>query len=42
MHHPDGSPPYDVRRADTGRVTLYCTWRIPPAPGEPTPDEHGS
>lgn len=22
-HHPDGSPPYDVRRADNGRVTLY-------------------
>lgn len=21
--HPDGSPPYDVRWADSGRVTLY-------------------
>lgn len=25
VHHPDGSPPYDVRWADSGRVvTLYC------------------
>ncbi|WP_369221163.1 DUF1918 domain-containing protein [Streptomyces sp. R39] len=23
VHHPDGSPPYDVRWADDGRVTLY-------------------
>ncbi|MEU7059126.1 DUF1918 domain-containing protein [Streptomyces sp. NPDC046197] len=23
LHHPDGSPPYDVRWADNGRVTLY-------------------
>ncbi|MFR9799073.1 DUF1918 domain-containing protein [Streptomyces sp. MS06] len=23
LHHPDGSPPYDVRWADDGRVTLY-------------------
>lgn len=23
LHHPDGSPPYDVRWEDTGRVTLY-------------------
>ncbi|MEU5439896.1 DUF1918 domain-containing protein [Streptomyces griseofuscus] len=23
LHHPDGSPPYDVRWADSGRVTLY-------------------
>ncbi|ALO98915.1 DNA-binding protein [Streptomyces hygroscopicus subsp. limoneus] len=23
LHHPDDSPPYDVRRADSGRVTLY-------------------
>ncbi|MFF9410608.1 DUF1918 domain-containing protein [Streptomyces anandii] len=23
VHHPDGSPPYDVRWADSGRVTLY-------------------
>ncbi|WP_308030989.1 DUF1918 domain-containing protein [Streptomyces sp. CoH27] len=22
-HHPDGGPPYDVRWADNGRVTLY-------------------
>ncbi|BFV60603.1 hypothetical protein KCMC57_up57070 [Kitasatospora sp. CMC57] len=21
LHHPDGSPPYDVRWSDTGRVT---------------------
>ncbi|MFJ9770599.1 DUF1918 domain-containing protein [Kitasatospora sp. NPDC101157] len=23
LHHPDGSPPYDVRWADDGRVTEY-------------------
>lgn len=23
LHHPDGSPPYDVRWAENGRVTLY-------------------
>ncbi|MGW2642855.1 DUF1918 domain-containing protein [Streptomyces sp. NPDC001348] len=23
LHHQDGSPPYDVRWADNGRVTLY-------------------
>ncbi|MEV5849123.1 DUF1918 domain-containing protein [Streptomyces sp. NPDC051985] len=23
LHHPDGTPPYDVRWADDGRVTLY-------------------
>ncbi|MFJ3235278.1 DUF1918 domain-containing protein [Streptomyces sp. NPDC086787] len=23
LHHPDGGPPYDVRWADSGRVTLY-------------------
>ncbi|MGW3152355.1 DUF1918 domain-containing protein [Streptomyces sp. NPDC001177] len=23
LHHPDGSPPYDVRWAEDGRVTLY-------------------
>ncbi|WP_053643489.1 DUF1918 domain-containing protein [Streptomyces sp. XY431] len=23
LHHPDGSPPYDVRWSDTGRVTEY-------------------
>ncbi|MEU6510308.1 DUF1918 domain-containing protein [Streptomyces sp. NPDC046942] len=23
LHHPDGGPPYDVRWADDGRVTLY-------------------
>lgn len=23
LHHPDGSPPYDVRWADSGRVSLY-------------------
>ncbi|WP_323135531.1 DUF1918 domain-containing protein [Streptomyces beihaiensis] len=23
LHHADGSPPYDVRWADDGRVTLY-------------------
>ncbi|MER5975032.1 DUF1918 domain-containing protein [Streptomyces sp. NPDC001857] len=23
LHHPDGSPPYDVLWADSGRVTLY-------------------
>lgn len=23
LHHPDGSPPYDVRWEDNGRVTLY-------------------
>ncbi|MEV6837271.1 DUF1918 domain-containing protein [Streptomyces sp. NPDC051133] len=23
LHHPDGSPPYDVRWLDSGRVTLY-------------------
>ncbi|PRH80755.1 DUF1918 domain-containing protein [Streptomyces solincola] len=23
LHHPDGTPPYDVRRADDGRITLY-------------------
>ncbi|MFD8033944.1 DUF1918 domain-containing protein [Streptomyces sp. NPDC048231] len=23
LHHPDGSPPYDVRWAESGRVTLY-------------------
>ncbi|MFF2502961.1 DUF1918 domain-containing protein [Streptomyces sp. NPDC058067] len=23
VHHPDGSPPYDVRWADDGRVSLY-------------------
>ncbi len=22
LHHPDGTPPYDVRWSDTGRVTL--------------------
>ncbi|MGY5052184.1 DUF1918 domain-containing protein [Streptomyces sp. 900105755] len=22
LHHPDGSPPYDVRWADSGRVTV--------------------
>ncbi|MET9450509.1 DUF1918 domain-containing protein [Streptomyces cinerochromogenes] len=22
LHHPDGSPPHDVRRADSGRVTF--------------------
>jgi hypothetical protein len=22
LHHPDGSPPYDVRWSDTGRVTV--------------------
>ncbi|WP_432133698.1 MULTISPECIES: DUF1918 domain-containing protein [unclassified Streptomyces] len=30
VHHPDGSPPYDVRWSDTGRVTLYF----------PGPDAH--
>ncbi|MEV7127635.1 universal stress protein [Streptomyces sp. NPDC093260] len=25
LRHPDGSPPYDVRRADSGRGTLYFT-----------------
>ncbi|MGW3449341.1 DUF1918 domain-containing protein [Streptomyces sp. NPDC001076] len=30
LHHPDGSPPYDVRWADDGRVTLYF----------PGPDAH--
>ncbi|MYW18669.1 DUF1918 domain-containing protein [Streptomyces sp. SID2955] len=30
LHHPDGSPPYDVRWADSGRVTLYF----------PGPDSH--
>ncbi|GAA3806267.1 DUF1918 domain-containing protein [Streptomyces chiangmaiensis] len=45
VHHPDGSPPYDVRWADTDRVTLYF-----PGPDAyikhlaptPTPDGHGS
>ncbi|MEU1200383.1 DUF1918 domain-containing protein [Streptomyces sp. NPDC005813] len=23
LHHPDGSPPYDIRWAEDGRVTLY-------------------
>ncbi|WP_380282351.1 DUF1918 domain-containing protein [Kitasatospora purpeofusca] len=23
LHHPDGTPPYDVRWSDTGRVTEY-------------------
>ncbi|WP_129305300.1 DUF1918 domain-containing protein [Streptomyces sp. L2] len=23
LHHPDGSPPYDVRWAEDGRTTLY-------------------
>lgn len=23
LHHRDGSPPYDVRWSDSGRVTLY-------------------
>ncbi|MGW6914215.1 DUF1918 domain-containing protein [Kitasatospora sp. NPDC054939] len=23
LHHPDGSPPYDVRWSDDGRVTEY-------------------
>ncbi|MEU9386708.1 DUF1918 domain-containing protein [Streptomyces sp. NPDC048279] len=23
LHHPDGSPPYDVRWSDSGRVTVY-------------------
>ncbi|MGW1619290.1 DUF1918 domain-containing protein [Streptomyces sp. NPDC002172] len=23
LHHPDGGPPYDVRWADSGRVTVY-------------------
>ncbi|MCX5095953.1 DUF1918 domain-containing protein [Streptomyces sp. NBC_00365] len=23
LHHPDGSPPYDVRWAENGRATLY-------------------
>lgn len=23
VHHPDGTPPYDVRWEDTARVTLY-------------------
>ncbi|GGW42184.1 hypothetical protein GCM10010503_18170 [Streptomyces lucensis JCM 4490] len=30
LHHPDGSPPYDVRWAENGRVTLYF----------PGPDAH--
>lgn len=30
VHHPDGSPPYDVRWSDTGHVTLYF----------PGPDSH--
>ncbi|MFB0614824.1 DUF1918 domain-containing protein [Streptomyces sp. AGS-58] len=30
LHHPDGGPPYDVRWADSGRVTLYF----------PGPDSH--
>ncbi|MFL4903788.1 DUF1918 domain-containing protein [Streptomyces sp. MMS24-I2-30] len=30
LHHPDGSPPYDVRWTDDGRVTLYF----------PGPDAH--
>ncbi|MFD4511167.1 DUF1918 domain-containing protein [Streptomyces sp. NPDC058457] len=28
LHHPDGSPPYDMRRADSGRLTVYL-----PGPG---------
>ena len=23
LHHPDGTPPYDVRWSDTGRVTVF-------------------
>ncbi|AUY47743.1 DUF1918 domain-containing protein [Streptomyces sp. CB01881] len=30
LHHPDGSPPYDVRWSDDGRVTEYF----------PGPDAH--
>lgn len=30
VHHDDGSPPYDVRWSDTGRVTLFF----------PGPDAH--
>lgn len=44
VHHPDGSPPYDVRWEDTDRVTLYF-----PGPDAyirhlahtSTPDGHG-
>ncbi|MGW9029074.1 DUF1918 domain-containing protein [Streptomyces sp. NPDC055722] len=45
VHHPDGSPPYDVRWVDTDRVTLYS-----PGPDAhvrrlvrtPAPDDHSS
>ncbi|MEY9877564.1 hypothetical protein ABH931_007088 [Streptacidiphilus sp. MAP12-33] len=30
LHHPDGTPPFDVRWSDTGRTTLYF----------PGPDAH--
>ncbi|MET3983028.1 hypothetical protein ABIC27_000883 [Streptomyces sp. PvR034] len=30
LHHDDGTPPYDIRWSDTGRVTLYF----------PGPDAH--
>lgn len=30
LHHPDGTPPYDVRWSDTGRVTVVF----------PGPDAH--
>ncbi|MFB8394407.1 DUF1918 domain-containing protein [Streptomyces yangpuensis] len=30
LHHPDGTPPYDVRWSDTGRTTVFF----------PGPDAH--
>ncbi|MFB7616809.1 DUF1918 domain-containing protein [Kitasatospora sp. NPDC056181] len=32
MHHPDGSPPYDVRWSEDDRVTEYFPARTPESP----------
>ncbi|WP_406164704.1 DUF1918 domain-containing protein [Streptomyces sp. NBC_00996] len=48
LHHPDGSPPYDVRWAEDGRVTLYfpgpdaCIRHLAPAPHPASASAHAS
>ncbi|MFJ9709399.1 DUF1918 domain-containing protein [Streptomyces sp. NPDC101234] len=47
LHHPDGSPPYDVRWAEDGRVTLYfpgpddCVRHLTSAPAAGGSHDHG-
>ncbi|MFJ9867550.1 DUF1918 domain-containing protein [Streptomyces sp. NPDC101165] len=46
LRHPDGSPPYDVRWAEDGRVTLYfpgpdaCIRHLTPAPHPASTSAH--